>query len=244
MIQKIIVIHDNIEDDLFPLLSLLIGLRKQNPGVHIIWAGEKFFLPLIKHNRCIKKTMTTCKDFTVDILQLVFGADICVNVSFSKNAREFASKTSAKTIVGFDKNGPTSRESEFFEKIIRGKISTQKSSLQLFYDLAGLKWKGEGYGLGYYPKTKQTQKCGSYFIEPKKIENYCQKIRPAKSILEQLDSINRFEEIFTDDALTAYASIALRKKCTLFGDLSYRMEFFGNGKVVPFEGNDDLKENN
>jgi len=83
--------------------------------------------------------------------------------------------------------------------------------LQLYYDLAEIGWKGEGYGLSYYPKTKQTMESGAYIDE--ETPKNCTKIKMPDQILPRLDMLNEFASIYTDDVFTAHASIALRKKC-------------------------------
>ena len=113
--------------------------------------------------------------------------------------------------------------------IVSGDTLTNKTALQLYYDLAGLQWKGEGYGLSYYPKVRQTEQCGAFMEEYN--EPNCSNIDMPTEILNRLDTINRYEEIVTDDVFTAHASIALRKQCILVANLSYQMEFFGKGSL-------------
>ncbi|KKK50352.1 hypothetical protein LCGC14_3125870, partial [marine sediment metagenome] len=110
------------------------------------------------------------------------------------------------------------------------KISTKKTALQLYYDLVGLQWKGEGYGLSYYPKMKQTEQCGAFMTIYDHPEN-CSRIKMPKGALGQLDTLNQYAEVITDDVFSAHASIALRKQCTLMANLPYQMEFFGRGSL-------------
>ena len=96
--------------------------------------------------------------------------------------------------------------------------------------MANLKWRGEGYGLDYYPKTKQTKSCGYDLQDPK--HDNCEKISETSSIFKKLDSINKYKTIITDSLTTAHASIALRKECVLISDdLPYKIEFFGKGTI-------------
>ncbi len=230
MNKKIVIIQQGSESEIFPLLSLAIGLRKAHPDSQIIWAGNPSLSDLVRYNKRIKRFIDIEQEFSISTLQIVFGAEICVNTSTSSIAKQFASHVGAKHTAGFDKKGATSRRAEFFENVVLGKISTKKTALQLYYDLAGLRWRGEGYGLSYYPKTRQTEPCGSFVTDCNEPEN-CSRIKMPKGTLDKLDTINRYAEIITDNLFVAHASIALRKQCTLMADLPYQMEFFGRGTL-------------
>lgn len=228
MNKKIVIIQQGSNTEIFPLLSLAIGLRKAHSDSQIIWAGDPVLSDLIRYNKRIKRFINIEQEFTMKTLQMVFGAEICVNTSISSIAKQFASKVGANHTIGFDKKGPTSRQAEFFGNVALGKISTKKTALQLYYDLVGLRWRGEGYGLSYYPKVRQTERCGSFMTTYEEPDN-CSRIKMPKGALDKLDTINRYAEIITDDVFSAHAAIALRKQCTLISDLPYQMEFFGRG---------------
>ncbi|HDY89655.1 MAG TPA: hypothetical protein ENH82_16275 [bacterium] len=185
---------------------------------------------LVRYNKRIKRFIDIEQEFTMKTLQIVFGAEICVNTSTSSIAKQFTSNVGAKHTAGFNKKGATSRQAEFFGNVVLGKISTKKTALQLYYDLVGLQWRGEGYGLSYYPKVKQTEQCGSFMTVYDEPEG-CSRINMPKKVLDKLDTINRYAEIITDNVFSAHAAIALRKQCTLIADLSYEMEFFGRGSL-------------
>ncbi len=228
--SKILVVQYGPDEEIYPLMSLVIGLLKTFPKAHITWAGDPRLSDLIKYNKRIKRFLDIEREFSLKTLQLVFGTDICVNASFSTIARQFASQVQAKATYGFAREGATNRSSEFFYNVMHNNISTNKTLLQMYYDIANLRWSGEGYGLSYYPKTKQSEQCGSFFSQEKSIEN-CKKINMPQKLLPQLDTLNRYEEIVTDDLMVAHSGIALRKKCTLYADLPYKMEFFGKGTL-------------
>ena len=228
--KKIVIIQYGDDAEVFPLLSLVIGLQKEHPDSHIIWAGDPHLSELIRYNKRIRRFINIEQEFTMETLQIVFGAEICVNTSSHSLARQFASNVNAGDTIGFDKNGATSRQSEFFKNVISGKISTKKTALQLYYDLVGIRWRGEGYGLSYYPKMRQAEQCGAYMTLYDEPDN-CSKIKMPKEALDKLDTLNKYTEIITDDIFSAHASIALRKKCTLIADLPYQMEFFSRGSL-------------
>lgn len=227
MNEKILIVQYGYDAEVFPLLSLAIGLKKAFPNVHIIWAGDPSLGDLVRYNKRIKRFINVEHEFTMQTLQIVFGAKFCVNPSKSPIARRFASNANAKQIAGFGKDGPASRQAEFFGNVLDGNVQTKKTSLQLYYDLAGLRWQGEGFGLSYYPKTKQTLSCGAYSTQETPEE--CTEITMPSEALPRLDVLNKYASVYTDDLFVAYASIALRKKCYFTKELPYQIEFFGKG---------------
>ncbi len=232
--KKIVIIQCD-QEEIFPLLSMIIGLKKANPKSYIIWAGDPYSFDLVRYNKRIKQILDVTQEFSLKTLEIIFGADICVNASKTTISKQFASKVKAKETFGFTQDGATSKQAEFLQNVLLEKISTKKTLLQMYYDLVGLRWNGEGYGLSYYPKTKQIAKCG-VFLQNNNIDiKNCTKINMPNHPLKCLDIINKFKEIVTDDLFTAHASVALRKKCTLFGNWTFHMEFFGKGSLKSFD---------
>jgi len=230
-LSKKIVIVQYGQEEVFPLLSMIIGLHKAFPKSCIIWAGDSFFSDFIHYNKRIEYIIDISQEFSLKTLEVVFGADICVNASRTTVAKQFASSIDAKQTYGFSRNVPISRKAEFLQNVLSGKLSTKKTLLQIYYDLADLRWRGEGYGLSYYPKIKQIAKCGLFLKNYDTEQSDCTKINMPENPLKCLDIINKFQEIVTDDLFTAHASIALRKKCTLLGNWTFQMEFFGKGST-------------
>ncbi|MHA2281509.1 MAG: hypothetical protein ACXAC5_11700 [Promethearchaeota archaeon] len=232
--KKIVIVQHGPPEEVFPLLSVIIGLQKAYPGSYVIWAGDPSTSDLVKYNKRIKRILDVTRDFSLKTLELVFGTDICVNASFNKIARQFTSNVNALETYGFTREGAISRSAEFFENVLSGKIITNKTLLQIYYDLVDLRWRGEGYGLTYYPRLKQSEKCG-LFVRNSDIDvENCIKTRLPSGILKQLDTLNKFAKIITDDLFVTHAAIALRKYCTLLGERPFQMEFFGKGTVQSF----------
>ena len=116
---------------------------------------------------------------------------------------------------------------------MKSTVKTNKTILDLYYNLAGLKWNGEGYAISYFPKNKQVRSCGINSQHVPEISDPCDKFKLPKKVLSTLDVINRYAEIHTDNHLTLHASMALRKKVTFYSPpLPYKIEFFNNGKQV------------
>jgi len=213
--------------------SLLIGLQKSHPNVEIIWAGDPSFFDLVRYNNRISSFIDVTKDITFGMLAKLYHADICINPCRTKKAREVTSLINAKVTFGFRKTGAVTRQAQFFENVLNGRTKTKKTILDLYYSLVEMQWHGEGYGLNYYPKNRQTKECGKYFTSNIKDLPQCSKIKLPKKLLAKLDSINQFNEILTDDLFVLHAAIALKKKVSFYSrPLPYCIEFFKNGKLI------------
>ena len=225
--MKIVLVQSGPRHEFFPTASLLIGLHKQHPSAKIIWFGDPQFRDLVRFNNRVSRFVDISKELDFHMLATFYGADLCINPSLDKTAREMASAVHAKRTLGFNKQGVASPSAELTHRVLSGEVPTRKHILSLYYDLAEMKWDGEGYGLNYFPKTKQEPKTGA-----------CGKVPTGEpvslkgNVLHHLDQLNAFSAIHTDDLYTAHAAIALRKEAYLYGNPPYEFHFFGKGKVI------------
>jgi len=227
--MKIVVVQSGPDYDVFPLMSLLIGLHKNFSDAQVTWIGNRSMFDLVRFNRRVQRSIPIHETDSLDSLKSFFGADLLINPSRDKAALRVAASVGANKVCGFTQSGPADRNAEFFDKIVSGKLKTNRHVLDLYYSLVDLRWKGEGYGLPYYPKTKQTKGVGCYLAEE-------QSFRMPDRLLAKLDAINEYSEIVTDDLFICHAAIALRKKVTLAADhLPYQICFFGRGSVQKSE---------
>ncbi len=213
--MKIVVIHLGPLHEALLTASLVVGLKKYHPKADIFWAGDPADLDLIKYNKQIRDFVDVTTDMTFAVLSRLYKPDICINVCRDKKAKEITSIINPKVILGFQKTGPVNRQAQFFENVMRGKTKTNKSILSLYYGIANLSWKGEGYGLNYYPKRKQNKPCGYYFTSKRKLDD-CHSLKLPSKILPKLDAINQFADMHTDDHFVMHAALALRKKVYLY----------------------------
>lgn len=233
--MKVVIVQDGPAHEVLVLTSLLIGLYKKFQKPTIVWIGDSTYFDIVKYNKRISDTINLRDGLTFDSLPTVYGADICVNTSISSRAKKFTSSISAKKVYGFDKDGPTTDSAQFFHNVIHGNLTTNRSILDIYYDLVDLNWRGEGYGLSYYPKTRQNKDCGK-FIDAS-IDVDCETIKLPPSILRQLDVLNQYATIVTDSLFVLHASLALRKHVKFYtSNLPYRIEYFKNGETI------DLKD--
>jgi len=221
--MKIVVVQSGPDHEVFPLMSLLIGLEKKYGSSKATWIGNPRLFDLVRFNKRVGRCIPLGDTSSLGGLKSFFGADLLINSGKDKIAMNVASISGAKKVAGFTNSGAVDRNAEFFDKVMYGGLKTNRHVLDLYYSLADLKWQGEGYGLSYYPRTKQNKNTGVYLSDD-------QSMRMPDKLLGKMDSINEFAEVVTDDLFVCHAAIALRKKVTLEKiDLCYRICFFGKG---------------
>jgi hypothetical protein len=229
--MKIVIIQDGGDANLFCCLSLLIGLQKAYSAAQIIWIGQTYYLKLVRFNRRVADIVNIEAEMDFSLLSKIYKPDLCICTSNSKLATHFASQTKAEKHLGF-LNGPVDRSAVLFEKVVSGKTRTNKHLLDLYYQLAGLSWDGEGFGIGYYPRVKQSDLCGFYLCGTGTPPEGCERFGLPHDVLRALDVINKYENIYTDDEFVAFAGIALRKNVTFrTRRLPYKIQFFGKGSL-------------
>ena len=219
--MKIIVVHDGPDYEILLLTSILIGLKKKYNNSKILWVGDPRSFCLIKYNKRVKKCLNVTKVYDLAATDF-YKSELCVNISSNTQAQRFASICEAQEFAGFDANGPVNRSAEFFQKIVNNNLKTNKTILDLCYSLIDVKWKGEGYGLGYYPRKKQSKECGVFLQET---SDEGEIIELPDELLAKFDTLNQFAHIITDDLFVLHAGLALRKKVTFQGDLPYKPNF-------------------
>jgi hypothetical protein len=105
-------------------------------------------------------------------------------------------------------------------------------------------WRGEGYGINYYPKTKSKNNRVGIFVDHTKLKHFvndnlkASKLKVScvpyrKNIYKKMDEINRFSDIVTDDMLTTHLAVYLRKRVHYLETIpsNVNFEFFGNGRI-------------
>lgn len=229
--MKILVIQCGPLDQAVVASSLLVGLQKKYHNAVINWVGSSEFLPLLRYNKKLGEKFSIEQELDFSVLSHLYGTDLIVNTSEDKRAVPFTSAVISKNLVGFSGQNHQQSTATLLSRILSGKTKTHKHIIDLYYGLAGLKWNGQGYGLAYYPKTKQTREAASYLTKTKPKDAPKDQLKLGKSVLEAVDSINRYKAVTTDDLFVTHIAIALRKDVTLVvkEELPYRIEFFGNG---------------
>ena len=99
----------------------------------------------------------------IELDQINSNYDIVLNYSNTKECFDLMETLKIKTKLGFGNFG-YGIGAEIWDKIINKNQKTESHNFQLFYGIAGLKWRGEGYNLRYYPKFKSSQIAIGYYF--------------------------------------------------------------------------------
>ncbi len=232
--MEIVITHLGNMSQLIPATSIIKGIKKQDIDTNITWVVSKKELCYInKYNKNILRTISIDQfvkesriyDLLINLYPY-FPEDIYINPTI-KHATGFYFHSY------FDK----------FEEVFHKDISNM-SILQLYFILCGLIWKGEGYDIGYYPKTKTKKNKIGVSVANANIRNYVLDnlevdnkkiwyIPYKKNIFKRIDEINRCKKIITDDLITFHLALSLRKYVYYLETfpLSTRLELFNSGEI-------------
>ncbi len=234
--MEIIITHLGNISQLIPSTSIINGIKKQNINTNITWVVEnKNFCYINKYNKDIKRTISfdqfisEYKEYNLLInLYPCFPENIKIN-SIIRDATGFYFHSY------FDK----------FKKVfLENNKQFDINIFQLYFILSGLTWKGEGYNLAYYPKTKVKSNRIGVSVANANIRNYVLDnlevddkkiwyIPYKKNIFKKMDEINKCKKIITDDLVTFHLSMFLRKYVYYLETfpLSTKLELFNHGEI-------------
>lgn len=225
--------------------SLVHGLRFAYPGCKIRWVTSEENFPLFAYNRRLT-------DVSIGENAPNSRCDLAVNLTPSPaccQAMKAGDFCDRRGFV-FNKENVGVSDSSMLDilEVANGRQKTTKHVLQIIYSLAGLKWRGEGYDLSYYPRNKMRKtKTGVAVVDDSlrqfiwdglKLEySSLWHIPMKKNLLKRIDEINRVKRIITNDWFCLHASIALKKHVEFVDDQDYNMsvEFFGSGNHYRIE---------
>jgi len=219
---------------ILPSTSVLQGIRKHSVDTEITWVvREEKLVYFSKYIKAIDKTLTF-----PEFNQLGKHYDLFINL-FPYYPAFVKGNFTANEKWGLECN---SRWDEF-RNVLLGEEVCDITLFQLYYLLAGLTWKGEGYDLGYYPRTRSKRnKIGvsvananlrNYVLEHLHVEGKVWYVPYKKNIFKRMDEINRCSKIITDDMLTFHLAVALRKYVYFLQTypINYKLEFFSKGQI-------------
>jgi len=146
----------------------------------------------------------------------------------------------AKEVRGFNLEEISA---EYYD-ILYGSRKTQMNAFQVYFKLAGMTWRGEGYGMSYYPKTRSKKNTAAIAINNAKLRHYVNDhvdvdtlrmhlVPYKRNIFKRMDEINRASYVVTDDQLTMHIGIFLRKYVHFLETvpMTTQPEFFGKGQI-------------
>lgn len=225
--------------------SLVNGLLAAYPGSNIHWITSSENLPLFQYN---KRLAEVC----VGENSLHRKCDLAINLTPSPyccqamKSGDFGSRSG----FVFDKNeiGVSDVSLSEILGVANGEQKTSKHVLQILFKLAGLKWRGEGYDLTYYPRNKMSKTKTGVAVDDDSLRQFIWDnlhleysklwhVPMKQNLLKRIDEINRVKRIITNDWFCLHAAIALKKHVEFVDNQNYNMsvEFFGSGNHYRIE---------
>ena len=219
--------------------SLIRGLLDEYPKSHIVWATSAENYSLFQYNKNIS-------ELCVGLGSSRGKYDIAINLNPSVESCEALASLDCKDKRGFVANGKdvsvhNEDAAECLDIMSRGK-RTSRNILQVAARLAGIKWKGCGYDLCYYPKNKTKRRKTGVAVSHGEMRQFIKDnlqldhseiwhVPMRRDLLKRIDEINRVKYLITDDLFCVHAAIALRKHVEFIDLHNHNMEieFFGRG---------------
>ena len=124
-----------------------------------------------------------------------------------------------------------------------GDVYLKMNLFQIYFRLANMSWRGEGYDVSYYPKFKSKKNRVGLSIVNANLRNFVHEkldlemsrlwvVPYKKNIFKRMDEINRCDTIVTDDLLTLHIAVSLKKFVHFLKvvPLAFEIEMFGKGR--------------
>jgi len=238
--MDILICHFGNAWEALVVSSLLCGLPREFGEANIYWATSLDNAPLFLYNKKVQKVY-------LDGEPIDHHFNLTINLTPSMQPAQYVAAVNSDVKLGFIENDgaiiSTGQDAETSYRIMAGDQNTDRNMFQVMFRIAGLKWKGEGYDLAYFPKTKTKKRKTGVAIADPELRTFVKDnlslglseiwhIPIKRNLLKRIDEINRCKNIVTDDLFTLHAAIALRKHVEFLDvvGISSAVEFFGNGK--------------
>jgi len=232
--MRVLLSHTGTQGECLIATSVIKGLQARYQDVKIdCFVKDETTAEIFKYNQYVN--MVT--DDITDVLNQQYDLLVNLHPDMSKVTCE---GIQAKETVGFH----FAKESDAFIANLYGSKRTKMSLFQIYSRLAGLTWKGEGFQLKYYPKSRQKRNrtglaianvnLRKYIVDKLKLDMSNIWYVPFKnSLFKRIDEVNRCKYLITDDFLTLNAGLFLRKEVFFLMDVPYntRIELFGSGTI-------------
>jgi len=244
--MNILLVHLGTPCECFIASSVIKGLKKryakQHPlHIHVL-VGNKDSLSVLRYNNHIRMIYPINK-VPSEFKKKQF--DLLINLHPKFTEKEYF-EINAEEKLGFN----YTEEGDITQLHMYEFKKTTKNIFQMYYILAGLRWKGEGYSVFYNPKKKHKRHITGLYIINKNLLDFVKDrlqldlsvvkdIQPHKSVFKKLDEVNKCENVITDDAFTMHQSLFLRKSVCFLEtiDYNYPIELFSSGKIFKIPKN-------
>lgn len=233
--MKIAIAHPGPISEVVAASSVNCGIKKQAVKTNITWVVADEYTYIFKYNKDVAKTITLGEFWDQDREEY----DLFINLWPVK----VKTKAKIKESTGF---GFYKEFDKYEGALFNTHTFSEMSNLQLYFHLSGLTWKGEGYDINYYPRTKAKKNRIGMSAVNANLRNYVLDnlevddkkiwyIPYKKNIFKKMDEINRCKKIITDDLLTFHLALAMRKYVYYLKTYPHtlRLETFNNGGIYP-----------
>lgn len=214
--------------------SLIRELKKENCNITVLVKDKTTTSPF-RYNPRIGKIYLIDK-LPNNFSDIQFDTLYNFHPNFNKNTLNVKYNNS----FGFN----FSPDSFIFEKMLYYNQKTNKNIFQIYFNLIGHVWRGQGFDFNYFPQIKTRRNYVGIAIFDAKLRDFVinnldpnglrlWNIPYRKNLFRQTDEINKCKYIVTDDMLSLNISLALRKD-TFFlqtKEVNFRIEMFGKGNV-------------
>ncbi len=150
---------------------------------------------------------------------------------------------SIKNAIGFNFDDRLDKwKNIFYEEDREKKYDT--TLFKIYSRCIGESWSGEGYDIGYYPRSKSKKNRVGVAVSNVNLRTYIHDklhiedskiwhIPYKKNIFKKMDEINRCDKIITDDQLVFHISMYLKKYVYFLETipLNVNLETFGRGEI-------------
>lgn len=241
--MNILIAHLGSPSECFISTSILKGLPAGRNSEVDILVNDDRCAAIFEYNKKVRQVFTL--DSYADLEGDSHKYDLLINLHPSFTADD-SCFFPAVNKLGFW----FSPEHDYFYDIFLGKKKTSISLFQMYFKLAGLKWKGQKYDFVYFPQTRSKRTRTGIALANNNLERYIEhnlKLDQSKlwhiplkdSVFRRLDEINTCSAIITDDFFTANLAIFLGKKVHFLKTVNYnmKMEFFGKGQTYEVPNN-------
>jgi hypothetical protein len=235
---KILICNFGSITDNIVSTCILKKIQKKGTDLDITWGtfykDEKY---IFKYNKNITQVLSFDSLGKKDMF-----FDLLINLHPSLVKEELDNIT-VKDAIGFNFDERLDK----WKNIFRGDNIEQKydtSLLKIYSRCLGSSWSGEGYDIGYYPRSKSKKNRVGVAVSNSNLKTYIHdkldveesriwRIPYKKNIFKKMDEINKCDKIITDDQLTFHLSMYLKKYVYFLETipLNVNLETFGRGEI-------------
>ncbi len=241
--------------DVLRTTPILWGIKEKYPDCHITWLVSREAVPLLADNKFIDRLMIWDEFVPFQLMREKF--DVLINLEKIPGVCALSDMIDAWVKYGFRFESVSGTYHAYekglnFINYIKDKQTGKKTTdywQQVLIEMLGVKWKGQGYILGYEPKSKVTYDIGFNFNVGKKWQTKAIQIEKWKELENRLmelgysiswqeglkdlngyiDWINSCRLLITQDSLGLHIALALKKKMIgLFGPTDAQEIYFHN----------------